>query len=155
MRNSLFGAAGILISVLLFSSPPVAKAQEVTVEIPFTVEFYYKIKWGFFDEWLELYKKNHYPILKRFQEQGRILEMNAVFPANHAGEADRWDMRFTVVYRNAIDAHDFGLDTSDILEEFYPDQELFKKEEQRRFELMEEHTDIPVIFYDLSEWGKK
>ena len=31
----------------------------------FTYEYYYKVKWGYFDEWMELYKRNHYPVLQR------------------------------------------------------------------------------------------
>ena len=64
----------------------------------FTYEFYYKVKWGYFDEWMELYKKNHYPILQRLQELGRIVHMEAAYPIDHDGEADRWDIRFTIVY---------------------------------------------------------
>ena len=62
-------------------------------------------------------------------------------------------MGYAIVYPNVTIAHDFDFDTSDIVEELYPDQELFKKEEQRRFELLLEHKDVPVMFYDLSEWN--
>ena len=34
----------------------------------------------------------------------------------------------------------------------YPDRETFEREEQRRFQLLEEHLDVPVIRDDLSEW---
>ena len=34
----------------------------------------------------------------------------------------------------------------------YPDQATFMKEEQRRFELLLEHTDVPVDIDDLKEW---
>jgi hypothetical protein len=30
---------------------------------PFVVEYYYKAKWGNADEFLQLFKKNHYPLL--------------------------------------------------------------------------------------------
>ena len=138
----------ILIASLFICTNVWSDAEE-----PFVVEYYYKAKWGFFEEFYDLYRKNHYPILKRLQDLGRISEMNAVFPVNHAGEVDRWDMRFTIVYPNVTIAHDFDFDTSDIVEELYPDQELFKKEEQRRFELLLEHKGVPVMFYDLSEWN--
>ena len=64
------------------------------------------MKWGYLDEFLALYKKNHYPILQRLQKMGHILEMSAAFPVNHAGEDKRWDFRFTIVYRDAIAAHE-------------------------------------------------
>jgi len=129
-----------------------ANAQDEAVEEPFTVEYYYKVKWGYFAEFYELYKKNHYPILKRQQDLGRIVKMEAAFPINHAGEADRWDMRYTIVYRNVSIAHE-DFDTSAIISELYPDLETFRSEEQRRFEILLEHTDIPIWTNDLSDWS--
>ena len=32
---------------------------------PFVVEYYYRAKWGHADEFLRLFKKNHYPLLKK------------------------------------------------------------------------------------------
>ena len=117
---------------------------------PYVVEYYYKVKWGHFDEFMELYAKNHYPILKKMQEDGQILSMSAAYPLNHASEPARWDMRFTIVYRDVIAAH---MDAGDaMVEALYPDQATFKKEEQRRFELLLEHTDIPIYVDDLTEW---
>ena len=74
----------ILIASLFICTNVWSDAEE-----PFVVEYYYKAKWGFFEEFYDLYRKNHYPILKRLQDLGRISEMNAVFPVNHAGEVDR------------------------------------------------------------------
>ncbi len=118
---------------------------------PFPVEYYYKVRWGHFDEWIELYKKNHYPVLERLQEMGDIVEMSAASPFYHAGEGTRWDFRFTIVWRNAEVAHE-ERDVEPILRELYPDMETFRAEEQRRFQLLEEHLDVPVVPYDLAQW---
>ena len=118
---------------------------------PFPVEYYYKVRWGHFSEWLELYKKNHYPVLERLQELGDIVEMSAISPFYHAGEGTRWDFRFTIVWRSAEVAH-AERDTESILRELYPDMETFLAEEQRRFQLLEEHLDVPVVPYDLTQW---
>ncbi len=130
-----------------------AKAQPAAVAAakPFAVEYYYKVKWGHFEEFLDLYKKNHYPILQRYQKTGRIHSMSAAYPINHAGEATRWDFRFTIVWKDAATAHD-DFDESAVVKELYPDQPGFKKEEQRRFELLVEHMDIPVALDDLKTW---
>lgn len=122
------------------------KAQQ-----PFAVEYNYKVKWGHFEEFLDLYKKNHYPILQRYQKLGRIQSMSAAYPINHAAEAARWDFRFTIVWKDAATAHE-DFDQSSIVKELYPDQAAFKKEEQRRFELLLEHTDVPVALDDLKTW---
>jgi len=118
---------------------------------PFPVEYYYKVRWGHFEEWVELYRKNHYPVLERLQEMGDIVEMSAASPFYHAGEGTRWDFRFTIVWRNAEVAH-AERDTDPILRELYPDMETFLAEEQRRFQLLEEHLDVPVVPYDLTQW---
>ena len=131
-------------SVAAQSAPGAAAAR------PFAVEFYYKVRWGALDEFLELYRKNHYPILQRLQKSGQILSMSAAFPVNHAGEEKRWDFRFTIVYKDAIAAH---AETGDaLIRELYPDQAKFKREEQRRFELLLEHMDIAVTLDDLESW---
>jgi hypothetical protein len=127
--------------------PATAMPQQAN---PFAVEYYYKVKWGYFDEFMTLYKKNHLPVLRRLKETGRIIEMSAAFPVNHAGEDRRWDMRFTIVYRDVAAAHE---DTPEaIVRELFPDQATFKREEQRRFELLLEHMDIPVTIDDLRDW---
>lgn len=120
---------------------------------PFVVEYYYKIKWGFTAEWMELYKRNHYPVLLKQQEMGRIVGMSAVTPVNHAGESNRWDFRFTIVWKDAATAHD-RFDSSTIIKALYPDQAKFTREEQRRFELLLEHMDVPVLVDDLKGWAK-
>lgn len=117
---------------------------------PYAVDYYYKVKWGHFDEFLELYKRNHYPILKRLQQDGHILSMSAAYPHNHASEATRWDMRFTIVFRDVLAEHLYSDEA--LKKQLYPDQAAFKREEQRRFELLLEHVDIPVDVDDLTNW---
>ncbi len=39
---------------------------------PYAVEYYYKARWGYADEFIRLFKKNHYPVLKKQIELGRI-----------------------------------------------------------------------------------
>jgi len=36
-----------------------------------------------------------------------------------------------------------------IIKQLYPDQETFKREEQRRFEILIAHWDVPVVNVDL------
>ena len=153
-RNSLVTAATLAV-ILNFGMMQSVFAQNTRTQPsaakPLAVEYYYKVKWGHFDKFLELYTKNHYPILQRLQKTGRILSMSAAFPINHASEAARWDFRFTIVWKDAATAYE-DFDQSSIVKELYPDQEKFKKEEQQRFELLIEHTDVPIILDDLKKW---
>jgi hypothetical protein len=127
--------------------------QERPTDGPFTVEYYYRIRWGHVDEWMELYRKNHYPVLVREMELGRIVHMFATVPVNHAGEDARWDFRFTIVWRSASDAYDRTFDSGPIIDELYPDRGTFEREEQRRFQLLEAHMDVPVTVDDLRSWA--
>jgi len=144
--------AFILIALIMFSPDRTLVAHEVEAPEPAVNEFYYRVKWGYFDEFLGLFKKNHYPILVRLKEEGVILDMYAAFPASHASEDKRWDMRFTVVLADPKHTYEYFYGP-ELVKELYPDQETFKEEEQRRFSLLDEHMDIPVKMDRLSDWS--
>jgi hypothetical protein len=114
----------------------------------FVIEYYYKAKWGHADEFLALFKKNHYPVLKKEVELGRMLKVSMVAPRYHATEDGRWDFRVTIVYKNATIAND-NFDSAALIKQLYPDQETYKKEEQRRFEILDAHWDLPIKDVDL------
>jgi hypothetical protein len=123
-------------------------AQGMAAEKPFVIEYYYKTKWGHADEFITLFRKNHYPVLKKEVELGRMLKVSAVMPVYHTTEDGRWDYRVTIVYKNAAVAHD-NFDSAALIKQMYPDQETYKKEEQRRFEILDAHWDLPVKDVDL------
>jgi len=124
------------------------EAQNAPPEKPFVIEYYYKTKWGHADEFITLFRKNHYPVLKKEVELGRMLRVSAVAPVYHTTEDGRWDYRVTIVYKNAAVAHD-NFDSASLIKQLYPDQETYKKEEQRRFEILDAHWDLPIKDLDL------
>ena len=134
---------------LLIASLPLLPAPQRPTEIVYTVEYYYKVKWGQQDEFLQLFKKNHYPLLLKEKEVGRILDVSAVRPRYHATEDGRWDYRVTIVWKNAATAND-GFDPAPLLRQLFPDQETFRREEQRRFEILNAHWDVPVVPVNLN-----
>ncbi len=73
---------------------------------PFVVEYYYKAKWGHADEFLQLFKKNHYPLLKKQVEMGRMLKVWMDQPRYHTTEDGRWDYRVTIVFKNSAAANE-------------------------------------------------
>lgn len=128
----------------------VAQAPQKSQDQPFVVDYYYKAKWGYADEFIRLFKKNHYPVLKKQVETGRILQVTAVRPRYHSTEDGRWDYRVTIVFKNLIAAHEAGGEES-IIKQLYPDQVTFKQEEQRRFEILLAHWDVPVVSVALDQ----
>ncbi len=117
---------------------------------PYKVEYYYKTKWGYAEEFIRLFRKNHFPVLKKQVESGRLLSVTAVRPRLHGTEDGRWDYRVTLVFKN-ISVTDEGFDESVLARELFPDQETFKKEEQRRFEILLEHWDLPIVDVQLEK----
>ena len=141
---------GLMISACIASLAPPALAQAQAKEPPFVVEYYYKAKWGYADEFIRLFKKNHYPVLKKQVEGGRILEVRAERPRYHTTEEGRWDYRVTIVFKNAAVASDSSGEDA-IVKQLYPDQETFKREEQRRFEILIAHWDLPIQPVNLDQ----
>jgi hypothetical protein len=117
---------------------------------PFVVEYYYKAKWGHAEEFLKLFKKNHYPLLKKQVELGRLVKVWVDQPRYHATEDGRWDYRVTIVFKNATVANE-PFDEEALKKQLYPDQETFTKEEQRRFEVLEAHWDLPIRTVDVEK----
>lgn len=115
---------------------------------PITVEHYYKIRWGSAEEFKDLYKRNHEPILKELQKQGFIIAMRMDSPFTHMAGGQRWDLRVTITYRDAPSAVEVGGpfdEASDkVKARIYPDSAKLDSEEQRRFSLLEEHWDVIV-----------
>jgi len=60
----------------------------------------------FADEFIRLFKKNHFPVLKREIELGHIQRVSAEAPRFHGTEDGRWDYRVTIVWKNAAAPHE-------------------------------------------------
>ena len=114
----------------------------------FTIENYYKVKWGFADEFINLWKVNHYPLLKKAIDKGDIISVEAEKPKLHSGEDTRFDFKVTLVFKNEKLAFDPNL-TKQYEKQLYPDLEKLKKDEQHRFELLIAHWDVMIEKIEL------
>jgi hypothetical protein len=132
----------VLFSFFVFSANIVSaqKAASAADEY-FTIESYYRVKWGFADEFIRLWKTNHYPLLKKAQEKGDVISIKAEAPRFHGGEDTRWDFRVTVVFKNVEKAFDENL-VVPYKKQLFPDIDALGKSEQHRFELLLAHWDI-------------
>jgi hypothetical protein len=134
----------LLFSVLarpLFAqgSPPQGASDQ-----PYTMEYYYKVQWGHQQEFLQLFLKNHYPLLQKNVESGRMLSVKIEQPANHATEDGRWDYRVTIRFKNSTMATTANPDEGRFIKLLWPNQASYQREEQRRFEILLAHWDLPV-----------
>jgi len=114
----------------------------------FIIENYYKVKWGFADEFIDLWKVNHYPLLKKAIDKGDIISVEAEKPKLHSGEDTRFDFKVTIVFKNEKLAFDPNL-TKQYEKQLYPDLEKLKKDEQHRFELLIAHWDVMIEKIEL------
>jgi hypothetical protein len=126
-------------TLLAQGAPPQGGADQ-----PYAVEYYYKVQWGHQQEFLQLFLKNHYPLLTKMVESGRMLSVKIETPANHMTEDARWDYRVTIRFRNSTLATTANPDEAALIKQLWPDQEKYAREEQRRFEILLAHWDLPV-----------
>jgi len=138
----------ILTIFIVFTVTSLSTNAQNKKDEPFTIENYYKVKWGYADEFINLWKTNHYPLLKKAQEKGDIISVVAEKPILHSGEDTRWDFKVTIVFKNAILAFDPNL-TTPYKQQLYTDLDKLTKDEQHRFELLLAHWDVMVENVDL------
>jgi hypothetical protein len=126
-----------------------AQDQRMTDDAPrpITAAYFYTVKWGFQEEWLELFTRNHWPLLRERLERGDFTDVRLYTPRYHGdGRAD-WTVMVTITYSSweQMNAHT----EQEIKARLFPDQKAYAAEEQRRFELLEAHWDVPLEEHEL------
>ena len=141
MRSALTATwfALLPLSLLAQGAPP-----QIAPDQPYTMEYYYKVQWGHQQEFFQLFLRNHYPVLKKGVESGRMVSVKIETPANHMTEDARWDYRVTIRFKNSTVATTANPQEEAWITQLWPDQETYKREEQRRFEILLAHWDLPV-----------
>jgi hypothetical protein len=138
----------LLIAVLLCLTAPSLFAQgappQGAADQPYVMEYYYKVQWGRQQEFFQLFLKNHYPLLMDGVKKGRMVSVKIETPANHMTEDARWDYRVTIKFKNSTVATTADTDEQTAITRLWPDQDTYKREEQRRFEILLAHWDLPL-----------
>jgi hypothetical protein len=147
--------AGCLVGCALVATGGVAAAQGAPSAQPDasapaaetrTTWYFYTVNWGSQDEFLDLFQKNHYPVLKAQVQAGRFASVRTWVPRYHGdGRAD-WTFAVEIVERVGAT----GIPTEqEFIARLYPDQNTFRQEERRRFELLVAHWDVPLSPVDF------
>lgn len=135
-----------LVALLLagvIGSIPRAYAQTAATAAqpkPYLVEWVYRVKYGYQDEWWKLFLKYQIATLDKEKEVGYISTYEVVRPGLHTSEDARWDYRIVIAYKNQASAAHGG----EVEKSLFPDAELRKREENRRWELTTNHWDLPI-----------
>ena len=123
-----------------------APAAQTAARGTTTTWYFYKVKWGFQDEFVRLFAKNHLPLLKAQEKAGHFVSVKTYVPRYHGdGRAD-WTFAVELVAKDDVQG---GTTEADLIKQLYPDQATYAKEEQRRFEILDAHWDVPLNQIDL------
>lgn len=150
--RTVVAAAATIVALLLpghTTTSAQAPAAQAASRPERTVWYFYRVKWGFQDEFVTLFQRNHLPVLKEEMKTGRIKDVRTFVPTYHGdGRAD-WTFAVVIVYRD-IAAMTGPSNDAEIVKRLYPDAAKFAREEQRRFEILDAHWDVPLNELDLS-----
>ena len=123
-----------------------AQAPAPSAEATQTTWYFYTVKWGYQNEFLDLFQRNHYPILKAQLDAGVYTRVRTLVPENHGD--GRADWTFAVELVRAASPPAF--DEAATIAKLFPDRAKFQKEEQRRFEILVAHWDVPLNVVDMA-----
>ncbi len=109
---------------------------------------YYKLPPGRQDEWLALYKKYHYPIMKYEIEHGQVLSEKIFASGSHAIQP-AWDIAIIIVSPAAGAKKAPEKSRAEIIRSLFPDIDDYVKGERQRWALTLEHWDERLVELDL------
>ena len=93
---ALFMIAGIPSGVRAVQAP----AAQAGGRVEKTTWYFYRVKWGFQDEFVTLFAKNHLPVLREQMKTGRIKDVRTYVPTYHGdGRAD-WTFAVVITYKD-------------------------------------------------------
>jgi len=120
------------------------QARSASSPPPYIVEWVYRAKYGFKDEFFQLFKKYQVPVLEREKQLGYVNQYTIYSPSLHTSEDQRWDYRVIIEYRDQASSGHGG----EIEKQLFPDQATMKREENRRWEITTVHWDLPIHVVD-------
>lgn len=159
LKKALAAAAALLLLVfataLLVGARTAARlnaqapAAQAATRTERTAWYFYRVKWGYQDEFVRLFARNHLPVLREQMKTGRIADVRTYVPTYHGdGRAD-WTFAVAITFKDTT-AMTGPSDEEAIVKRLYPDQATFQKEEQRRFEILDAHWDVPLNELNLA-----
>jgi len=149
IKNTLMTAMFLGIALQAGTAPVVAQqSAAASVTRPETVEWVYRIRYGYHDEWFQIFKKYQIAILERQKQLGYVKDFTLWAPGLHTDENSRWDYR--VVITRASHEAPPGQSEAEVARQLFPDQDTFHRDENRRWELTTNHWDLPIHAVDFN-----
>jgi hypothetical protein len=139
------GFAGLALASVL-AGAVVAQPPKPGVK-GYEVEWVYRVRYGYIDEWWDIFRKYQIPILDRAKALGYVLDYRVYHPQLHTDEAARWDYRVEITYRD----FEAASHEEEIARQLFSDTAARKEEENRRWELTTNHWDLPIYQVDTTQ----
>jgi hypothetical protein len=111
---------------------------------------FYKLPPGRQDEWLALYKKAHFPMMKWQIEHGQVVSEKVYTRAVHE-LSPSWDIAIVIVLPPAGQRKKSELTRTQLMRQIYPDLDEFVKAEKQRWALTLEHWDERWVEVDIEK----
>ena len=134
----IFSRSG-LIALTLVSAVP-AFGQTPTQTKAYQVEWVYRVKYGFQDEWWRLFQKYQIAELDEEKRRGFVRDYSVFRPGLHTSEDVRWDYRIIISYNG----YEGSTHEGEVEKALFPDIAARKTAENRRWELTTNHWDLPI-----------
>lgn len=125
-----------------------APARQTAATGEKTVWYFYRVKWGFQDEFQSLFARNHLPVLREQIKAGRMVTVKTFVPTYHGDGRSDWTFAVAITFKDVAALVGPSGD-EEIQRRLYPDRVKFLREEQRRFEILDAHWDVPLNELDL------
>jgi hypothetical protein len=132
------GLIALTLSTLWHSMP--ASSQTVKVAKPYLVEWVFRARYGHQDEWWRLFQKYQIAELDEEQRRGYVRSYSVFRPGLHTSEDSRWDYRIVIAYNG----YEGSTHEPEVEKALFPDAASLRKDEDRRWELTENHWDLPI-----------
>lgn len=139
MKHALFGALAAL------SLGAAAQAQPAPpVKSSYQVEWVYRVRYGYQEEWWRIFQKYQIAILDREKQLGYVTDYVVERPGLHTSEDSRWDFRIVITYPDWNGSRHEG----EVEHQLFTDRQALSHDEQRRWELTLNHWDLPIHAID-------
>ena len=146
MRRTMIGFVFLTLALTGHAQAPAPQSASNPQK---TVWYFYKVKWGFQDEFTTLFARNHLPVLREEMKTGRIVSVKTYVPSYHGDGRSDWTFAVVITFKD-VAAFVGPSGEQDIQRRLFPDRAKFLKEEQRRFEILDAHWDVPLNEVDLT-----
>jgi len=130
-------------SALLLASAVDAQTTSPGTQ-PYRVEWVYRVRYGYQDEWWKIFQRYQVAILDREKQLGYVTDYVIERPGLHTSEDARWDFRIVITYPNWAGSRHEG----EVERQLFPDRQALARDEQRRWELTVNHWDLPIHTID-------